>query len=110
MNGELRPRKCRKVLWCLLPIPTSPCGGCANFFAAAELKFGPIDSIGFACVGPLDLRTESPTYGHMLATPKFGWSRANLLDPLQFRCGVPIAIDTDVAAAALLHWLSGDSV
>lgn len=87
--------------------PTSTLTGCVEFFAAAERKFGPIDAIGFACFGPLDLRAESPTFGHMLATPKPGWSGADLLAPLRSRFSVPIAIDTDVAGAALAEWRLG---
>jgi fructokinase len=78
-----------------------------DFFAAAECKYGPIGAIGFGCFGPLDLRLDSSTYGHMLATPKPGWSGVNLLGPLLSRFRVPIAIDTDVATAALAEWRLG---
>jgi len=87
--------------------PDATLGACVTFFADAEHKFGPISSIGFASFGPLDLNTKSPTYGHMLATPKAAWSRANLLAPLRSRFGAQIAIDTDVAAAALAEWRLG---
>ena len=87
--------------------PEATLGACANFFAAAERKFGPIGAMGFGCFGPLDLRMESATHGHMLATPKPAWSRVNLLAPLRSRFAVPIAIDTDVAAAALAEWRLG---
>jgi fructokinase len=87
--------------------PESTLKGCVEFFAGAERKFGPIDALGFACFGPLDLRVESSTFGHMLATPKPAWSGVNLLAPLRSRFAVPIAIDTDVAAAALAEWRLG---
>lgn len=87
--------------------PEATLGACVDFFAAAECKFGPIVAMGFGCFGPLDLRTESSTHGHMLATPKPAWSRVNLLAPLRSRFDVPIAIDTDVAAAALAEWSLG---
>lgn len=87
--------------------PQSTLAGCVEFFASAERKFGPIDALGFACFGPLDLRGDSPTFGHMLATPKPRWSGADLLAPLRARFGVPVAIDTDVAAAALAEWRLG---
>jgi fructokinase len=89
-------------------VPTSnpevTLAACVDFFAAAEPKFGLIGAMGFACFGPLDLRKESSTHGHILATPKPGWSRANLPAPLRSRFSVPIAINTDVAAAALAEW------
>ena len=87
--------------------PEATLGACVDFFAAAERKFGPIGAMGFGCFGPLDLRVESSTHGHMLATPKPAWSGVNLLAPLLSRFGVPIAIDTDVAAAALAEWRLG---
>jgi len=87
--------------------PQSTLAACVEFFAAAERKFGALDALGFACFGPLDLRTDGPTFGHMLATPKAGWSGVDLLGPLRSRFSVPIAIDTDVAAAALAEWRLG---
>lgn len=87
--------------------PQATLGACVDFFAGAEQKFGPIEALGFACFGPLDLRSDSPTFGHMLATPKAGWSGADLLAPLRSRFAVPIAIDTDVAGAALAEWRTG---
>ena len=87
--------------------PEATLGACVDFFAAAERKFGPISAMGFGCFGPLDLCMESSTYGHMLETPKPAWSGVNLLAPLLSRFCVPIAIDTDVAAAALAEWRLG---
>lgn len=92
-------------------VPTSDPGStlraCVDFFDSAEHKLGKLDALGFGCFGPLDLRTESSTYGHMLLTPKPDWSGVNLLAPLRSRFSVPIAIDTDVATAALAEWRLG---
>lgn len=87
--------------------PQSTLAGCVDFFAAAERKFGRIDALGFACFGPIDLRAESPKFGHMMGTPKPAWSGVDLLAPLRARFNVPMAIDTDVAAAALAEWRLG---
>jgi fructokinase len=87
--------------------PQSTLAACVEFFAGAERKLGPIDALGFACFGPLDLHVESATFGHMLATPKPAWSGVDLLGPLRSRLLMPIAIDTDVAAAALAEWRLG---
>lgn len=87
--------------------PQSTLAACVEFFGTAARKFGAIDALGFACFGPLDLRVDSPTYGHMLATPKPAWSGVDLLAPLRARFSVPISIDTDVAAAALAEWSLG---
>jgi fructokinase len=87
--------------------PESTLRACVDFFAAAERKLGPLGALGFGSFGPLDLRIESGTHGHVLATPKPDWSGINLLAPLRSRFSVPIAIDTDVAAAALAEWRLG---
>lgn len=57
---------------------------------------GPIAAIGIASFGPVDLRR-----GRMLDTPKPGWAGIDLIGPLAARFGCPIAIDTDVNAAAV---------
>lgn len=59
------------------------------------------DAIGIAAFGPLDLQRDSPTYGHMAATPKAGWGGASLLPRFAARYGKPAAIQTDVEGAAL---------
>lgn len=87
--------------------PQATLAACMDFFVTAEEKFGRIDAFGWACFGPLDLRLDSPTYGHMLATPKPNWSRADLLGPLRAHFDVPIALDTDVNGAALAEWRLG---
>jgi fructokinase len=92
-------------------IPTGePAGTLARiheFIADACSRHGPLDAIGVACFGPLDLRTDSPAYGRILSTPKPGWSGTDLLGPLRARFGVPVCIDTDVNAAALAELTLG---
>jgi len=61
---------------------------------------GPPDAIGIGAFGPLDLR-RGPRHGHLLATPKPGWSGVDLVGPFRAAFGVPVAVDTDVTAAAL---------
>jgi fructokinase len=87
--------------------PAATLAACIEFFTAAERSFGRLGAFGFACFGPLDLRLHSPTHGRMLATPKPDWSRVDLLTPLRSKFEVPIAIDTDVTAAALAEWRLG---
>ncbi len=66
----------------------------------ASAGAGPLEAIGIGAFGPLDLR-PGPGYGRLLATPKVGWSGVDLVGPLRTAFGVPVAIDTDVTAAAL---------
>lgn len=71
-------------------------------------RHGTLSGLGIAAFGPLELRRQSPDYGRLLETPKPGWSRASLLEPLrELRLGCEIAIDTDVNAAALAEYAVG---
>ena len=70
---------------------------------------GRIKSIGVGCFGPLDLDPASPTYGFITATPKPGWSQADVRGSLQRALRVPIAFDMDVNAAALGETIWGAS-
>jgi fructokinase len=62
---------------------------------------GPVDAIGIASFGPVDLRRDSPTYGRVTSTPKPGWRGADLVGTLSEAFGVPVGFDTDVNGAAL---------
>jgi fructokinase len=64
-------------------------------------KWGPIASIGLASFGPLDLRPESPHFGHTTSTVKPGWKGVDILGRIAGHRGVPVAINTDVNGAAL---------
>jgi fructokinase len=92
-------------------IPTSDApttlAKCVQFFVAAEKKHGPIAAFGFACFGPIELRSEVAGFGRMMATPKTGWSGVNVLEPLRSAFDVPIELDTDVGAAAFAEWRLG---
>lgn len=60
-----------------------------------------LDAIGVAAFGPLELRRGAAEFGSLLATPKAGWSRFPLRRALEQALQRPVAIDTDVGAAAL---------
>jgi len=62
---------------------------------------GPLDAIGIGSFGPLDLDPSSQTYGFITATPKPGWSYANLVGPIRQQLCSKVALDTDVNAAAI---------
>jgi fructokinase len=61
----------------------------------------PIAALGIAGFGPLVIDPAHPRFGHLLDTPKKGWSGADLLGPLAHVLDCPAAIHTDVTAAAL---------
>jgi len=60
-----------------------------------------LSALGVGCFGPIDLDTNSPTYGFITTTPKPGWQNINLLQPIKDALNIPIAFDTDVNVAAI---------
>lgn len=60
-----------------------------------------IDAIGIGCFGPIDLNTNSSTYGHIMRTPKPGWSGIDVVGAFKSEFNVPVGFDTDVNAAVL---------
>ena len=62
---------------------------------------GRVAGVGIAAFGPLIIAPDSPQRGLMLQTPKPGWSGSNLRAALEARLRAPVAVDTDVNAAAL---------
>lgn len=60
-----------------------------------------LDALGIAAFGPIELDASSSAFGTLLATPKPGWSATPLSPRFVESLGVPVAIDTDVNAAAL---------
>jgi fructokinase len=74
-----------------------------RFFA----ENGPVGAIGVGSFGPVDIRRSSPTRGTITTTPKPGWAGTDLAGALRSGLGVPIALDTDVNAAALGEWRWG---
>ncbi len=67
----------------------------------------PLAGIGIATFGPVGLNPHQPDWGHILQTPKAGWSGADLAGPLKTQFACPVAIDTDVNGAALAESLWG---
>lgn len=72
-----------------------------DFFKQQEADLGRLSAIGFACFGPLDPNPDSPTFGHILPTPKPNWTNADVVSPLRSALNIPVAFDTDVNGAAL---------
>ncbi|HLG99718.1 MAG TPA: ROK family protein [Bryobacteraceae bacterium] len=60
-----------------------------------------VHAIGVASFGPVDLDPESATYGHITWTPKLAWRNFDIAGMIGRALHVPVAIDTDVNAAAL---------
>ena len=83
--------------------PDTTLGAVAAFFRGGE----PVEALGIASFGPLNLDPDSPDYGSLGATPKPGWSRVRLLGQLSEALGVPTDMQTDVEAAAVAEQTLG---
>jgi len=61
----------------------------------------PIESLGLGCFGPVALDPTSTNWGHILTTPKQGWSGTAVAPFFQRALDIPVAFDTDVNCALL---------
>src|SRR5260221_14174205 len=89
---------------------TFPTTGPAETVSRATRFFtenGPVDVLGVGAFGPVDIRLGSPTWGTITTTPKPGWADFDLVAALRSGLDVPVALDTDVNAAALGEWRRG---
>lgn len=81
------------------PAPTL--AAVVEFFRRALAEGEPIRAIGIGSFGPLELRPDASGYGRILRTPKAGWSGVDVVGPIRDGLGLPVALETDVNAAAL---------
>ena len=88
-------------LWDVVTFPTTTPDETLDGVISFLSQNAPLDAIGVAMFGPLDLDRSSTTYGSVRATPKPGWSGVELVAPLQGTFDVPVGFDTDVNGAAL---------
>ena len=89
--------------------PDETLGALADQVARWDAE-GKIAALGIASFGPIRLAADTADYGRILATPKPGWSGADVLGAFAGRFALPIAIDTDVNAAALAEYRWGAGV
>lgn len=61
----------------------------------------PLQAIGIANFGPVDLNPASPTYGFITKTPKPGWSDIDMVGAISKALNIPIGFETDVNGALL---------
>ncbi len=78
----------------------------AGWFEAAGARHGRIGAFGIGSFGPLGTDPARADYTTFATTPKPGWRGTSYRDALA-RFPAPIALDTDVNAAALGEWLAG---
>lgn len=89
--------------------PQTTLGTALAFLRDAAQRHGPLHGVGIASFGPLHLIPQHPAFGHIGATPKPGWSDFNLIGTVQTALALPVALDTDVNAAAMAEqrWGAG---
>jgi fructokinase len=87
--------------------PSETLGRAIEFFQQQEKELGRLAAIGIASFGPVDPDPASPTYGHIMPTPKPGWTNADILGPFRSTFDIPLGFDNDVNAAALAEWRWG---
>ena len=63
-------------------------------------EHGPFAGLGIGTFGPVHLNADSSDYGSIGATPKLAWRGCDILTFFTARNAVPVALDTDVVAAA----------
>lgn len=68
-----------------------------------------VEALGIGSFGPIDLDSDSASWGRLLETPKPGWAGADIGRRLRDCLDVPTALDTDVNGAALaeMRWGAG---
>jgi fructokinase len=66
----------------------------------------PLEALGIASFGPVDLSPGSATFGCITKTPKPGWSDTRVVGVIGDALKIPIGFDTDVNGALLgeSHW------
>lgn len=81
--------------------PERTLAGARDFFLHYLPKNQKLVSLGVASFGPVDLDSNSASYGAITKTPKAGWSGVQVRDYFIQSLGIPVAFETDVNGAAL---------
>lgn len=86
-------------------LPTSAPGETVEALATAldeaMARHGRAGGLGLACFGPLDMDPSSASCGHIISTPKPGWSGFDIVGALREALALEVVFDTDVNGAAL---------
>ena len=77
-----------------------------DFFRLQASQSGALAGIGVGSFGPVELQKGASNYGHITTTPKSDWQDVDIRGELARGLDLPVAIDTDVNAAATgeLNW------
>lgn len=86
--------------------PTETLKALLDFFTSHAHRHGPLEAIGVASFGPIDIDARSSTYGSILATPKAGWTGVNYIDAFA-ELETPAVVETDVNGACIGEFHGG---
>ena len=75
--------------------------GRINTYLAEAAAARPLDAIGIASFGPVNVEPDRDRYGWVTGTPKPGWADTDLLGRIPLAARVPRIVLSDVGAAAL---------
>ena len=78
-------------------------------FFSEQASRAPLEALGVASFGPIDLDPRSTTFGSITTTPKPGWRHVELVGPLRRALGFRVGFDTDVNGAALAEYRWGSA-
>lgn len=100
------PDDLREVIEIPTRDPASTLAEALGFFRSLAGRGQRIAGLGIGSFGPVELDPRSADYGRITTTPKPGWQGVDIRGEFARALGVPVAIDTDVNAAALgeLEW------
>jgi len=71
------------------------------------VRQGKLGAIGLASFGPVDLHSDSPTFGSITTTPKPGWAHTDMIGKMRNTFDIPIMFEMDVNAAVFgeYYWV-----
>ena len=84
--------------------PTETMAQVRTFFKKYQEELA---GIGVGSFGPIDIQTDSLTYGYITTTPKVAWQNYDFVGTLKKALEVPIAWTTDVNAACFGEYVAG---
>lgn len=92
---------CDSVLVDQRSIPTSTPSETFSAIRAFVDDSGPVEAIGIGAFGPINLSQSSALFGTLSGTNKPGWEGINVLAQVRQAFDGPVALHTDVGAAAI---------
>lgn len=81
-----------------------------GFFRAARNVHGAVSAAGLATFGPVVLDPHSEHFGEIQGSPKTSWNGVDLRGEISRIVDAPVALDTDVNAAALAELMADPGI